>query len=363
VRAHHNGNAKLRRLQRIMSAGRNQAAAHKRHRSQRIHRGQLADGVEQHNWPGPDRNCVRPPTANAIPTASPTPSRTFQPRQTLRMPRRQHHHSSDRLQQPRPRLQAARLLPPPACCPPPPGATRPAALQQPRRLGLFRRRAHVELQISGDRDTRSGRQPMAFSRSASNSLCASTRSAAQETAPKPAQPPIARPGAVGDPRIHHRHRNPRRKHPLSRLGQNSVSASTSIRGFQRLQIRPHRPGQIQRAIENAVPLQTAPAPAPARCAWSSRWRQNTPAAPHPASSPAGSRPAPRPPKQHEPRSAADPTAPALESIRKPPFTGTQPSRSRSPSRYLRVWPSAKATTAPHHQHRQQREIVEKQNHA
>ena len=46
---HHNGHAELRRLQGVVSAGGNQAAADKGDRGQRVDRRQLADGVEEHD--------------------------------------------------------------------------------------------------------------------------------------------------------------------------------------------------------------------------------------------------------------------------------------------------------------------------
>ena len=44
----------------------------------------------------------------------------------------------------------------------------------------------------------------------------------------------------------------RRKQPLSRLGQNSVSARMSRRGLEGVQIGADGPGQVERAIEDAV---------------------------------------------------------------------------------------------------------------
>ena len=45
---------------------------------------------------------------------------------------------------------------------------------------------------------------------------------------------------------------PRRWQPLSRLGQNSVSASTSRRGWRAFRTGADGPGQVERAIEDAV---------------------------------------------------------------------------------------------------------------
>ena len=45
---------------------------------------------------------------------------------------------------------------------------------------------------------------------------------------------------------------PRRKQPLSRLGQNSVSARISSARLAARSVGAHRPGQIERAIEDAV---------------------------------------------------------------------------------------------------------------
>ncbi len=53
VRSHHDGNPELRRFQRVVAAGRHQAAADKGHCRKRINRGQFADGVEQQNLAGP----------------------------------------------------------------------------------------------------------------------------------------------------------------------------------------------------------------------------------------------------------------------------------------------------------------------
>ena len=60
---------------------------------------------------------------------------------------------------------------------------------------------------------------------------------------------------------------PRRKQPLSRLGQNSVSARISMLGLQRVQVVAHGPRQVERAIEDPVCSEIAPAPAPGRCGW------------------------------------------------------------------------------------------------
>ena len=55
VRAHDDGNAELGRLERIVPAGRNQAAADEGYGGQRVDRGQLADGVEQNDLAGVER--------------------------------------------------------------------------------------------------------------------------------------------------------------------------------------------------------------------------------------------------------------------------------------------------------------------
>ena len=49
VRAHHDWNAELGRLQRVVSSGGNQAAADEGYRGQRVDRGQLANRVEQND--------------------------------------------------------------------------------------------------------------------------------------------------------------------------------------------------------------------------------------------------------------------------------------------------------------------------
>ncbi len=67
VRSHHDGHAKLRRLQRVVSARRNKAAAHKRDRGKRVDRGQLADGVEKNNLAGSQLVRSSLPPANANP--------------------------------------------------------------------------------------------------------------------------------------------------------------------------------------------------------------------------------------------------------------------------------------------------------
>ncbi len=50
----------------------------------------------------------------------------------------------------------------------------------------------------------------------------------------------------------------RRKQPLSRFGQNSVSARISSRGCKSIQIGVHRPGQVERAIEHAAGAEALP---------------------------------------------------------------------------------------------------------
>ncbi len=77
VGTHDDGNAKLRRFQRIVPSGGNQAAAHKGHRGQRVDRGQFADGVEQKDFAGVERLERIRPDWSAKRSAAPTGSRIF----------------------------------------------------------------------------------------------------------------------------------------------------------------------------------------------------------------------------------------------------------------------------------------------
>jgi len=52
VWTHHDGNAELSRLERVVTASGNEAAADEGHRGQRVDRGQFADGVEQDDLTG-----------------------------------------------------------------------------------------------------------------------------------------------------------------------------------------------------------------------------------------------------------------------------------------------------------------------
>ncbi len=102
-------------------------------------------------------------------------------------------------------------------------------------------------------ETRSARQPMAFSRSPSVSLCASTRlSSSRNGLHKPAQPPVTRPGAVRDAGIHHGYgdfpakASAQQVRPELRLRQHQQPR------LQSLQISPHCPRQVKRAIKNTL---------------------------------------------------------------------------------------------------------------
>ena len=71
MRAHHDGHAELRRLERIVSAGWNEASADEGHGRQRIDRRQLADGVEQHDLPGAQQLESRLPASLSNPSVEP----------------------------------------------------------------------------------------------------------------------------------------------------------------------------------------------------------------------------------------------------------------------------------------------------
>ena len=79
MRAHHNRHAELRRLKRIVSARRNQAAAHERHAGQRIHRRQFADACPAARFPRAAtaicrlRLPLRPPDPPSSPTSREAP--------------------------------------------------------------------------------------------------------------------------------------------------------------------------------------------------------------------------------------------------------------------------------------------------
>ena len=171
MRTHHDGHAELRRLQRIVAAGRNQAAADKGHRGQRIDRSQVRRWCRA-GRSGPAASGWIAPVGLRFPIRAPDPrdARLLEQRRhcrkALRMARRQHHRQSGiGCEQLRPRFEQRSLFAlqraaghnkaqPAAIV----FSSRVASASCAARTSNFRLPATV---------TRSGSQPIAISRSAS----------------------------------------------------------------------------------------------------------------------------------------------------------------------------------------------------
>ncbi len=136
--------------------------------------------------------------------------------------------------------------------------------------------------------TRSGAQPSAIRRSASISLCASTAAQPpQQRLPQPAQHLVARPRAIRDPRVHHRHGNSAAKASVQQIRPELCLRQNQHPRLERIANTRAPPTAGRAGNKTRDSPRSAPGPAPVRCAWWSKSPQNTPAAPHPAPSPAG----------------------------------------------------------------------------
>ncbi len=94
---------------------------------------------------------------------------------------------------------------------------------------------------------------MASSRSASVWLCASTAAdPAEEWLPQPSQTPVARPGAVGDAGIDHGHGNSAAEAAAEQVGPELGFRQDEQARLEGVEISANGPGQVERAIEDAV---------------------------------------------------------------------------------------------------------------
>ena len=177
MRAHHDGHAELRRLERIVAARRNQAAADERDAGQRIDRGQFANGVEQDDLAGTER--ARPALRLPAPNACTQSCRTS-PSRAATAPKRSGCRGARTMAElrigwksMRPRIKERGFF----------ALERAAGDNEPQTGGDALSSAWLQLpraaRTSNFRlpatETQSGRQPSASRRSASVWLCASTR--------------------------------------------------------------------------------------------------------------------------------------------------------------------------------------------
>ncbi len=130
-------------------------------------------------------------------------------------------------------------------------------LQQPRSLSLFRR-AHIELQISGHRNPlrRAAQRDQALG--IDLALRQHRAQPAQQRLPQPPQHVVTRPRAIGDPRVHHRDRNSAAKASVQQIRPELRLRQHQHARLERLQIRAHRPRQVERAIEHSIRSEPLP---------------------------------------------------------------------------------------------------------
>ncbi len=283
VRPHHDRHAELRRLQRIVAARRNQAAADEGHAGQRVDRRQFADRVEQDNLRRAAASSARLRRSN--PTAAsrlcPTSRAAQRPRQIAqdgagqgpsrvadRRPASLGHASSSAASSP------SSVLPATTNRKPPPDAFKSRVAS----ASCAARTSNLRLPAT---ETRSGAQPSASSRSASVSLCASTRlRPTQQRPPQRTQLPVARPGAVGDARVHHRDRNSAAEAAVQQIRPELRLRQDQHARLERVKIRAHGPRQIERAVEDAIRAEALAGQRLAGARGGGDRDENTPAAPY-----------------------------------------------------------------------------------
>ncbi len=164
------------------------------------------------------------------------------------------HHRQLRIgfEQPRPGLQRARPPRLPACCRPPSAADR-AASAFSRRVASASSAARTSNFRFPATETRSGSaadglQPFGIRLA----LRQHPAEPAKKRPPQPAQPPVARPGAVGDAGIDHGDGNSPAKAAAEQVGPELGLGQHEQPRLERVQVSPHRPGQVQRAIKDAL---------------------------------------------------------------------------------------------------------------
>ena len=363
VRAHHNGHAELRRLQRIVPARRNQAAADKSHAGQRIHRRQFADRVQQHNLAGSQR-LQRAFGRDPIATAAPTDPRLLQQRLPLLqtapdaaaqapLPTARRHRAAAATL---PRAPPLRL---PACCPQPriaiPPPT-PSTAAWPRPLPPRAHRTSDSPQPkpaplrspapSGDRrPSRSAPAPSSTGPATASTTAAASGSAATNGR-RCARSPQPREFRGESNRSADWARTPSPPEPACAAAAHSDTRAPPTAD---------RAGNKRRDS-----LRSARAPTPVRCAW--WWRSTTEYPGSAASSVFTSRVT----------ASTSPTETACSQISgRPPVPepeasrlGTRPSRSRQPlAVFLRGRHPPQPPRRPGHERRKQGQVIEKENHA
>ena len=129
--------------------------------------------------------------------------------------------------------------------------TRRRRLEQPRGFGLLRG-THIELEISrhcnalrraADRDQALG-VGLALRKNCAQPF--------QQRTPQAAQHFVARPGAIGDACVDHRYGNSAAKASVEQIRPELSLRQHQHARLERVEIRAHRPGQIERAIKYAV---------------------------------------------------------------------------------------------------------------